>query len=423
MTTAQNWHEAERCTGRSRRLTGASLILVWASLLLLALGQGLEAAPYRPADDGEILEELPAGARDDKTTAPLRQALASNPNDLGLALRLARAEYRRGRDESDPRYLGYAEAALAPWWDLPAPPTEVLVLRALLRQRRHDFPGALDDLERALAAAPNHAQAWLTRASILRVLGRHDEAAASCRRLPRQVPLLIAASCQSAVRSLTGDAAASARRLRSALDRVADSQAAVTGAAGRVWALTLLGEIALQQGAPRRAETHFRAGLALAPRDGYLLAALADLLLAQGRAEAVLVLLDGQTGNAPRNDALLLRLALAEAALGGDREAAFRRDLAARFAASARRGDSGHGREQARFTLDLLARPDAALTLALENWQQQKEPADARLVLRAALAAKRPAAAGPVLAWIDATGLRDAQSDALANDLKGLTTP
>jgi hypothetical protein len=91
--------------------------------------------------------------------------------------------------------------------------------------------------------------------------------------------------------------------------------------------------------------------------------------------------------------------------------------LQARFDAARRRGDSVHLREEARFTLHLLDRPGAALELARRNWASQREPADARLLLEAALAAADPAAARPVLDWLDRTGLEDARMAALARRL------
>ena len=63
-----------------------------------------------------------------------------------------------------------------------------------------------------------------------------------------------------------------------------------------------------------------------------------------------------------------------------------------RFEASRLRGDRVHLREEARFTLHLLNDPKAALKLAQENWQVQKEPADVRILLEAALAAHDAAA-------------------------------
>ena len=51
--------------------------------------------------------------------------------------------------------------------DLVEPPVPVLILRAMLEQRRHDFDAALAHLERVLARQPRHPQALLTKATIL----------------------------------------------------------------------------------------------------------------------------------------------------------------------------------------------------------------------------------------------------------------
>src|SRR6185437_7036119 len=89
-----------------------------------------------------------------------RVDLARDPRNLALALDAARADVARGRAAGDPRYLGYAQAALAPWWDAPAPPVAVLVLRATIRQSLHDFDAALDDLRDAVTRDPGNVQAW-----------------------------------------------------------------------------------------------------------------------------------------------------------------------------------------------------------------------------------------------------------------------
>ena len=108
-------------------------------------GGDAAAEPYVPADDDLVLERLPApSAQALRELRDLRLALDTDPEDLGLALRLARRYMDLGRSEADPRYYGYAEAALKPWWDLAMPPVEVLVLRAGLHQSRHDFDAALD---------------------------------------------------------------------------------------------------------------------------------------------------------------------------------------------------------------------------------------------------------------------------------------
>jgi len=52
----------------------------------------------------------------------------------------------------------------------------------------------------------------------------------------------------------------------------------------------------------------------------------------------------------------------------------------------------------------------------------QREPADARILLEAALAAGRPAAADPVLAWIRTNSVQDIHLAGLANRLHAAST-
>jgi hypothetical protein len=81
------------------------------------------------------------------------------------------------------------------------------------------------------------------------------------------------------------------------------------------------------------------------------------------------------------------------------------------------RGDTVHQREQSRFELQLMHRAPAALQLAQRNWAVQKEPADVRIFLEAALAANDKAAAAPVLEWLKQTRLEDQAVNALAAKL------
>ena len=66
-----------------------------------------------------------------------------------------------------------------------------------------------------------------------------------------------------------------------------------------------------------------------------------------------------------------------------------------------------HLKEEAHFELEVRGDAVTALGLALANWNIQKEPSDARLVLQAAVAADDPAAAAGVLAFLEKTGLAD----------------
>ena len=179
------------------------------------------------------------------------------------------------------------------------------------------------------------------------------------------------------------------------------------GAQPRVqsWALTSLAEMAARAGMVPEAEVHFRGALALDSVDYYLLGAYADYLLDNGRPEEVLAPLRDKTAADP----LLLRYALALQAQHSGELPAPVEQLRDRFAASRLRGDRVHLREEARFTLHLLNAPTEALKLAKENWKVQKEPADVRILLEAALAAGDSAAAKAVKEWLNDFRLEDMQ--------------
>jgi Tfp pilus assembly protein PilF len=383
--------------------------LVW--LAVAAAPVGGAAEPFVPNDDDEVLERV-AAARDPamRELAARRARLAEQPAHLDLALPLASAYVALGRSEGDPRYEGYAEAALAPWWDLAEPPIPVLILRASLRQRRHDFDSALADLERALARSPGHPQALLTKATILGVQGKPAEALDSCADLAGNVEMLVEAACAAGAYGLGGRARDGYRLLEEALERSPGAEPML-----RIWAGTILAELAEQLGDARAAGKYFREALALGQPDPYLLGAYADFLLDQERPAEVVALLEVET----RIDPLLLRLALAEERLGATAREEHVALLQARFEAARRRGDRAHLREEARFTLHLLDRPALALELALANWATQREPADARVLLEAALAAGDAAAARPVLDWLAQTGLRHVRIQALVDRLAG----
>ena len=381
------------------------------SLLCACLPVLAPAAPYTPKDGGTVIEQLPRRA--DATQLALRglrQQLTDNPQDLALAAGLAQRYIALARSETDPRYLGYAQAALAPWWRQAAPPVPVRLLRATILQSTHQFGPALHDLDAVIAQEPANGQAWLTRATVLTVQGDYAKATASCARLSALSTQLVTVTCIANVASVTGRAAASERLLDLTLQRSA-------GAAPELesWALTLLAEMATRRGEMALAEARYTTALARQPRDSYLLGAYADFLLDQRRPQEVVKLLKDQQ----RIDALLLRYALALQALPCQQTAlqAATAELTARFNAAMQRGDTVHQREQARFALFLQRDVPAAVQLAQKNWAIQKEVPDMRILLEAALAARNYAAAQPVLAWVAANGVEDVALQRLVRQL------
>ena len=369
-------------------------------IVLLAIFNLAGAKPYTPAHDDVILERLPykAGDASQRELRRLSQALRDAPDNAELAVDLARRHIEQGRATSDPRFFGYARAALSPWWEASDAPVEILVLRATLHQNQHRFDQALLDLDRALQRAPNNGQARLTKAVVLQVRGEFDAALTQCRALARLAEPVVVATCIAAVQSLNGELRPSYERLTKMADQLDRQSPAI-----RAWVLSYLADMAARLGEWQAAETYYQSALAADPSDAFLLAAYADLLLDQHRPQEAVKLLKGQE----RADGLLLRLALAQRAAADEKWRANRDALASRFAAAKLRNDRVHLREEARFTLHLLDQPDNALALALENWRIQKEPADARLVLDAAHAARQPKASAQVRQWLAMKRLED----------------
>jgi hypothetical protein len=311
--------------------------------------------------------------------------------------------------EGDPRYVGYAQAAIAPWAGDAHAPAEVLVLRALLRQYRHDFEGALADLGQAMLVDPRNEEARAWRAAIFMVRAEYAAARRECDSLAPLTDELQAAGCHSYVEATTGETRRAYATLRNALERAPQA-----GPAQRLWIFTRLAEMAVRMEDTAGAELHFKSALALGRKDNFLLAAYADFLLEQGRPREVVALLQDWV----RSDTLLLRLALAERALGVPDAALHTQILGERFAAEAQRGERLHLAEEARYLLELRGDPPGALAAAAENWKSQREPRDALILLQAARAAGKLAAAKPVLDWLQRSGFEDPRMKSLAAGLR-----
>lgn len=393
------------------RTVGCLMAIAWLALSQPSLTSG---EPFLPQQDAQILERLSFNAADPaaREIRALRASLLRDPQNLDVAVQLATKLIEQARSEGDPRFLGQAQAILTPWWNQPAPPPSALLLRATIRQNSHEFDLALADLEAVLSMQPTNTQAWLTKASILQVQGRYDDARRSCQPLSRLAGRHVALTCLGDIAGLTGRATESRELLTANLTRQG------IPARERLWPLTILAEMAARTGDVKTAEKYFSDARSLGVKDQYLLGAYADFLLDQGRAPEVVSLLQRET----RADGLLLRLTLAEQALHLPTLQNHTAELAARFAASRERGTSVHVREEARFTLALLHDPQAALALAQTNWNIQKEPWDARLLLESALAVGNHSAARPVIDWLNRNHVEDTNLQQLARQFPKWTS-
>lgn len=371
---------------------------LWPFLAALAACPLAHAAPYTPPSDAEVVERLPAATDPAlRTVESMRRQLAARPSDPALRLEIAERYFALAMAQGDPRYVGYAASTIAPlersgdarYW----------LVRGQVQQYGHDFDGALASLRKASELDPRAAAPVAWRAAIRMVQAKYAEAAQECERLAPLAAPLWGQGCSAYVRAATG-------QLRPAYASLAQAVAAA-GAIDpdlALWQHTRLAEMATRLQDWGGAERHFRAALAQGATDQFLLAAYADFLLQRGRPAEVLALLAGWE----RSDVLLLRLALAGKATADPRAAGWNRQLRDRFADAERRGDRLHEQEAARWALELEGDAAKALAFASSNYGKQKEPRDAEVLLRAALAARQPAAAQPALAWLRESGYEDA---------------
>jgi hypothetical protein len=366
------------------------------------------AAPFLPADDNLVLESgLPTSDPRVHQMRALAAQLRERPDDLTLAMRLASRQLAMGVAEADPRFVGYARGTLARWWQDEGAPPPLRILRARILQAQHDFAPAATELRAVLRDEPNAAQALVVLAGIDEVTGDLAEGKDACARFAALQPGLAATACSASIGSLTGAAEASQKTLAEALNRYATADASQ-----RVWALTILGEIAIRRDDPA-GEQYLQQALGLDPRNIYALTAYADYLLDHSRATEVLRLLSGFE----RVDALYLRLALAARAVGDPRFSAYRDEVAARYAAARRQRDTLHLRDASRFALEIEHDLAGALDFAQQNWAVHKTPYDARALLATAIACNDPVAARPVIDWVAASNLEDRPIERLVQRL------
>lgn len=368
------------------------------------------AAPFTPTSDAEVVERLPGRASDPaiRRVDSLRKQLAARPDDVALRVEIARRYFDLAMAQGDPRYVGYASAALAPLAKTNPENADYAMVRGLVQQFSHEFELALASLAKASALNPTSVEPLLWRSAIYMVQARYKEAAAECTRATPLAEPLVGAGCTAYVQATSG-------QLDTAFESFATAVKAAPQAAPELllWQNTRLAEMAWRLQRFDAAESYFKAALQQGVTDQFLLGAYADFLIARQRPlEAIKLLTDWE-----RSDILLLRLALAGRASKDPRADGWAKQLRDRFQDATKRGDRLHEQEAARFELDIEGNAAKALALATKNYALQKEPRDAEVLMRAALAARQPKDAQPAIDWLRSSGYQDPAFAQLAAQL------
>ena len=382
---------------------------------IFSLSFGLaHAAPYIPANDADIVERLPGRASDPaiRRVESLRKQLAARPDDTDLRIEIARRYFDMAMAQGDPRYVGYASAAIAPLAKTAPVNTDAqadyFLVLGLIQQFSHAFEPALSSLAKASQLNPKSVEPLLWRSAIFMVQARYPEALAECQRVTPLADPLLGMGCNAYVEATTGQLDPAFEKLSAAVKAAPQAPPELL-----LWQATRLAEMAWRLGRFDTAEAYFKNALKQGVTDQFLLGAYADFLLARQRPVEVISLL----ANWERSDILLLRLALAGKTTGDKRSIDWAAQLRDRFVAASLRGDRLHEQEAARFELDIEGNAAKALNLASANYKIQKEPRDAEILMRAAVAAKQGKTAQVALDWLRSSRYQDAALEALAGQL------
>ena len=349
-----------------------------AAMLVLPLRAFAERPPaVVPANPATVIEKLPRGY------AALTPSAPGQPVSLAEVQQLLATASRSG----DARLAARAEALLS---RLPGKDqgSELLRARAFSAQHRHDFNGALKLLDTLIDSQPRDGDARLSRAQIHLVQGRLDLARADCAALAFGVDAGRGLLCVAALSLRNGDLPTAATMTDRWLLQAPSSDQS------RRYVLVMRAEIASRANAADT-DTWFAQALALAPDDVRTLAAYSRHLRSVGRNADALALL----ATAANSDGLQLERALSAHAGEAPDASALAQEQARRYALAHALGSQPEMRDEAEFLLTLRGDADAALILALENFEQQRDFEDVNLLRRAALAARRPSALLPLRAW------------------------
>ncbi|WP_107064559.1 tetratricopeptide repeat protein, partial [Streptomyces sp. NRRL S-118] len=190
----------------------------------------------------------------------LHRHLKAQPRDATAWATLGAAYVEQARTSGDPTRYPQADKAFARSLELrPAGENDAaLAGRAALAAARHDFGGALREVDRALRVNPYSERALCSRVDALVELGRYEEALRAVELADRRRPGIPVFTRYAYVLELHGDVKGARLLLLRALD-------SAFSPADTAYVATSLGQLAWSQGDSRQALRHFATALRADP--------------------------------------------------------------------------------------------------------------------------------------------------------------
>jgi len=334
----------------------------------------LIATPFTPINKNEVLVALPK-----KTTKIkfLKEALNKDKTNEVKVDTLVSFYLQQGREQSDPRYFGYAQAVLKPYLKNKDVSYSLKMHHIDILQHQHHFSEALKRLDEVKTKGLKDPKPYLMSAVILSSQGFYTEAMKECTQLIFRSSHLVSTTCITQMQSHNGKLEASYTLLKKTY-----LKSKVNEKEERLWSLSVLAKMALRTKQNEEAIFYMQEALSLDTKDYYILGMYADLLLKDKEYIKVHNLLR----NYEYVDALLVRLSISQKELGLKESKHNISKLRSHYKNLELRGEKAHLREQAQFELYLEGNNKKAWAFALENIQMQKEQSDIDIYKKAAIA-------------------------------------
>jgi tetratricopeptide (TPR) repeat protein len=265
---------------RNTALAGSAVAMAG---VLLVVGAAVGSPPDVTPSAAPSANPVAADALS-RSIAALQKNLQRSPRNSRAWSDLGLAYVQQARLTADPTYYPKAEGAFAK--SLALEPTDnalALVGQATLAAARHDFPRALQLVNRSLLINNYNATAYGVKTDALTELGRYDEALVAVQRMLDLRPGLDAFARASYQRELRGDITGARELLQRSVDDASSP-------ADKAFALYYLGELSWNNGDAAGARKAYDDALVADPAYLPAVTGQAKTLAASGDATAALSL-------------------------------------------------------------------------------------------------------------------------------------
>lgn len=340
-------------------------LVVVTSVLFLMVGNSI-AAPYTPKDTSEVIATWKVFNATDK-----QMSLDDISNFIEQGQYPGEADYRYGRAKA------WLQAKMAN----ASPNAQTYYLYARVLQHQHQFDRAIKALERSIELKPTAINSWLLKANIHLVQGDIVGARQACLTLIGKADILLISTCALEVASQNGKLVESYQELARLYQLYQPNDEPE-----KRWIVQILADMAFKQGMAEEALSYLNQ-LDMDNAPVSLLALWSDIELALNQHQQVYDTLSSIVSqNTLQDDALLLRLAIAEKSLGNTVK--WQWSFAQRVKLREQRQDSLHAFDLAKYYLNVDIQPKKALYWANINWQVARQDND-RILLEQAKALLR----------------------------------